>query len=88
MTELQKLWKTEDYWAIWLGLGVVIMALSTFFAGVTIKGWAVTPGSWSDMAGLGADLAKHFTGYLWIFLLFASVFTVSMAIKGSCTKGS
>ena len=24
-SELQKLWKTEDYWAVWLGLGIVLL---------------------------------------------------------------
>jgi uncharacterized membrane protein YadS len=82
MRELQKIWKTEDYWAIWLGLGIVVTALLTFFSGSTIKGWAVTPGKWSNFAGLGADLAKHSLGYFWIFLLFGIVFTISMRIMG------
>ncbi len=24
---LRKLWTTEDYWAVWLGLGTVVLAL-------------------------------------------------------------
>ncbi len=79
-TRVQDLWKTEDYWAVWLGLGVVILALVAFGAGGTIKGWAVTPGSWASGADLGADLAANGWGYSWIFLLFGVVFTISMAI--------
>jgi uncharacterized membrane protein YadS len=81
-TEVEKLWKTEDYWAIWLGLGIVVLALVVFAGGATIKGWAVTPGSWSNGAELGADVAKNVTGFFWIFLLFGVVFTISMAIMG------
>jgi uncharacterized membrane protein YadS len=79
---LDKLWKTEDYWAVWLGLGIVLLALGSYWGGGTIRGWAVTPGSWSTVSELGADLAKHWGGYLVIFLLFGIVFTVSMAIMG------
>jgi len=80
--ELQKLWKTEDYWAVWLGLGVVLLALIAYSAGSSIKGWAVSPGSWSDTGALAADLGSHWSGYLTIFLLFGVVFTISMAIMG------
>lgn len=84
--ELRKLWKTEDYWAVWLGLGIVVLALFVFWSGSTIAGWAVTPGSWSDVSELGADLAKHWGGYVALFLLFGVAFTVSMAIMGHDVK--
>jgi len=80
--ELQKLWKTEDYWAVWLGLGIVFLALAAFWSGSTIASWGVTPGSWSDFSAFGVDLAKHLGGYVTIFLLFGVVFTVSVAIMG------
>ena len=84
--ELQKLWKTEDYWAVWLGLGIVVIALVAYFSGSTIKGWGVSPGGWSDLSGLGADLASHGVAYLIIFAVFGVVFTVSMAIMGRSVK--
>ena len=31
--ELEKLWKSEDYWAIWFA---VILVLGIFFGGITI----------------------------------------------------
>ena len=58
--ELRKLWKTEDYWAVWLGLGIVVLALFVFWSGSTIAGWAVTPGSWSDVSELGADAVRAY----------------------------
>ncbi len=84
--ELEKLWKTEDYWAVWLGLGIVVIALAAYFSGGTIKGWAVKPGSWSALSGLGSDLAGHGLGYLIIFGLFGVVFTISMAVMGRSVK--
>lgn len=80
--ELQKLWKTEDYWAVWLGLGIVLLALVFYWGGSSIKSWAVTPGSWSSISELTADLGHHWTGYLTISLLFGVVFTISMGIMG------
>ena len=79
---LDKLWTTEDYWAVWLGLGIVLLALGAYWGGGSIRGWAATPGSWSAVSELGGDLVKHWGGYLTIFLLFGVVFTVSMAIMG------
>ncbi len=81
-TAIQKLWKTEDYWAIWLGLGIVGAALAAFAAGTSIRSWAVAPGSWSDMGGVLSDVAGHWQGYLAIFLVLGVFFTVSMAIMG------
>jgi uncharacterized membrane protein YadS len=79
---LQKLWKTEDWWAVWLGLAIVLIGLLTFAAGGTIKSWAVTPGTWTSGSGLVADLTQHATGYLLVFALFGTFFTVSMRIMG------
>jgi len=80
--ELQKLWKIEDYWAVWLGLGIVLLALLAYSTGGTIAGWAVKPGSWSTLGALGADFAKHFPQFLIIFAVFGSVFTISMMAMG------
>jgi uncharacterized membrane protein YadS len=81
-SELQKLWKTEDYWAVWLGLGVVLLALVVYSTGGTIAGWAVKPGSWSALDGLGGDFVKRLPHYLIIFSVFGVVFTLSMAVMG------
>jgi len=80
--KLEKLWKTEDYWAVWLGLGIVVLALTAYATGSSITGWAVTPGSWSEVGALVDDLVGHWAGYLTIFLVFGVVFTISMAIMG------
>ena len=81
-SELQKLWKTEDYWAVWLGLGIVLLGLAVYSTGGSIAGWAVKPGSWSDLGGLAGDFAKHLRHYLIIFAVFGVVFTISMVAMG------
>jgi uncharacterized membrane protein YadS len=73
---------TEDYWAIWLGFAVIIMAMGAYFAGGSIKEFAVTPGKWASLADLGADLSKHGLAYLVLFAGFGVVFSVSMRVMG------
>jgi uncharacterized membrane protein YadS len=77
-----KLFKTEDYWAIWLGMIVIFVAIGFYWAGSTLKPWAVTPGTWSNLGELSADLGKHFSAFLSIFFGFGIVFAVSMKIMG------
>ncbi|MEJ2187851.1 MAG: putative sulfate exporter family transporter [Acidobacteriota bacterium] len=80
--EIEKLWTTEDYWAVWLGLGVVLLALGAYFTGGSISSWAIKPGSWSTAGALGANITKNLGHLLLIFGVFGGVFTVSMAIMG------
>ncbi len=77
-----KLLRTEDYWAIWLGMIVIALSVGFFWAGSTLEPWAVTPGTWSDLGQLAADLGEHFSAFVAIFLGFGLVFAVSMRIMG------
>ena len=56
---LEKLWKTEDWWSVWLGLGIVIIAIVALWMGTSIKGWAVLPCKLTDFSKVWADLAKN-----------------------------
>jgi len=80
------IFRTEDYWAIWLGMIVIFLSVGFFWAGSTLKPWAVTPGTWSDVAQLRADLAKQVWGFVSIFLGFGLVFAISMSIMGRNLK--
>jgi uncharacterized membrane protein YadS len=83
---VDKLWKTEDWWSVWFGLGIVLLALGSFAAGSAIKGWAVVPGKWARLDAALAGLSSNAVGYVVIFLLFGAVFSVSMAIMGQPLK--
>jgi len=76
------LWKQEDWWAVWLGLGLVIVALAAFWGGSTIKAWAVTPGRWAQFSEVRTNFRQHGLGYLAVFAVFGAVFAVSMRIMG------
>jgi uncharacterized membrane protein YadS len=81
-----KLWKTEDWWSVWLGLGIVIVAIVALWMGTSIKGWAVLPGKLTDFSKVWADLAKNAGGYLTIFIVLGVIFSVSMKIMGHKLK--
>ncbi len=81
-----KLLTTEDYWAIWLGLGVIALAMIVFWAGSTLKPFAVTPDAWVDLGGIGKDLSKNWFSYGVIFLGFGIIFSISMVAMGRSLK--
>lgn len=78
-----KLLQTEDYWAIWLGLLIIVVTMIAFWSGsLFIKNIAVTPDKWSDLNGITNDLSKHWGAYFTTFLGFVAVFSLSMWIMG------
>lgn len=72
----------EDWWAIWLGLGIVFAAWLLFVNGSSIKWIAVTPRKWSTFAQLQEDFADHALQYLAQFVLWLTVFSVSVRAMG------
>ncbi|PKN05997.1 MAG: putative sulfate exporter family transporter, partial [Deltaproteobacteria bacterium HGW-Deltaproteobacteria-7] len=84
--KLEKLWKTEDWWSVWLGLGLVLVAIIALWMGTSIKGWAVLPSKITGFAAIMADLAKNAGGYLTIFIVMGVVFCISMKLMGHDLK--
>jgi hypothetical protein len=54
-----ELWRKEDWWAIWIGLGLVAVAIALFANGGSIKWIAVAPQKWSQLANVTAQLQQH-----------------------------
>ena len=85
--EKTRLLQTEDWWAVWVGLLVILLSLAGFWAGSPlVKDLAVTPGKWSDPDGIARDLQTNFRGYLAIFFVLLAVFSLSMKIMGHSLK--
>jgi len=86
----KELYLKEDWWAVWLGLGLVVFAIVLFQAGDTniIKALAINPGGlkWTSFA----QLVNHFTQnaqlYLYQFLFWLVLFGVTAAIMGAKLK--
>lgn len=77
-----ELWLKEDWWAIWLGLGIILAALAFFYAGGTLKPLAVTPPRWENFATVTTHLAKTWPMYLLLYAVFCAVFTIAATIMG------
>ncbi|HEX4598382.1 MAG TPA: putative sulfate exporter family transporter [Burkholderiaceae bacterium] len=72
----------EDWWSIWLGVGIVLVAWFLFANGSTIKWVAIIPKKWSSFDQAGADLAAHILQYVVQFALWLTIFCVSMRAMG------
>jgi uncharacterized integral membrane protein (TIGR00698 family) len=78
----KELWLKEDWWAIWLGLGIVIVAYLFFANGSSIKWIAITPDKWSNFGELTSHFGAHIIQYLAQFVLWAVIFGISMKALG------
>ncbi len=74
--------RKEDWWAIWIGLGLVIMAAGLFASGASVKWLAVAPQKWSHWADSAGQLRQHGLQYVSLFLLWAVVFGTGAAALG------
>ena len=72
----------EDWWAIWLGLSIVVVAYVFFANGASIRWIAVTPSKWSTLPQLGAHFAGSYERYIVQFLAWLAVFTVALTSLG------
>lgn len=81
-TGWRELWLKEDWWAIWLGLGIVIVGYLLFAEGASLKWLAVTPAKWSSFAQLGAHFAGNYLRYLAQFAAWLAIFTLALTALG------
>ena len=78
----RELWLKEDWWAIWLGLGIVALAYAFFANGASIKWIAVTPAKWSSLAQLGQHFADNAARYVAQFAAWLAVFSIALTALG------
>jgi uncharacterized integral membrane protein (TIGR00698 family) len=82
----QELWSKEDWWAVWLGLGIVALASALFLGGLSISWIAVAPAKWSTFSQLGAQFTANAWRYAAQFLAFLGVFTAATSLIGHKPK--
>ena len=78
----KEIWLKEDWWAIWLGLGIVIVGYLFFANGGSIKWIAITPGKWSNFGQLTSHFTAHITQYIAQFIMWLIVFSISIRAMG------
>ena len=78
-----ELWKKEDWWAIWIGVGLVLLAYLLFASGASLKWLAVTPAKWNSVAELSRHFSDNWLRYLAQFGLWLLLFSVALKALGS-----
>ncbi|MGA8049645.1 MAG: putative sulfate exporter family transporter [Burkholderiales bacterium] len=81
----KQLYLKEDWWAIWLGLGLMIVAIILFNGGSTVlKTLAINPGGlkWQNFGQLMGHFQANAGTYLAQFICWLVLFGVSARIMG------
>ena len=77
-----ELFRKEDWWAIWIGLGLIAVAVALFAGGSSIKWLAVAPQKWSHLTDVTQQLKAHGLQYAALFVLWAVAFGIGAAALG------
>src|SRR5271163_548324 len=77
-----ELYRKEDWWAVWIGLGMIAVAIALFAGGSSIKWIAVAPQKWSHLQDIRLQLAQHGAQYGALFVLWAVAFGIGAAALG------
>ncbi len=78
----RELLRKEDWWAIWIGLGLIAVAVALFVGGSSIKWIAVAPQKWAHAADVWLQLSQHGAQYAALFVLWAAAFGIGAAALG------
>ncbi len=81
----KELYLKEDWWAIWFGIGLMVLAVVLFNNGSNfLSALAVNPGGvkWSSLDQLAGHFAKNAGMYALQFVFWMALFGVSSSIMG------
>ena len=81
----RELYLKEDWWAVWIGLGLMVVAILLFINGSTIlKSLAINPGGlkWSSWGQLQDHFTQNAHLYLLQFIAWLVIFGASARIMG------
>ncbi len=82
----KELYLKEDWWAVWIGIGLMILAILFFQAGSSnvLKSLAINPGGlkWSSFDQLTSHFSQNANLYLYQFLFWLILFGVTTRIMG------
>lgn len=82
----QKFWSKEDWWAVWFGLGIIILAYIFYLSGSSISWIAVSPAKWSTLSQLANQFSTNAIRYLALLIAFLVIFTIITSFIGQKPK--
>jgi uncharacterized membrane protein YadS len=78
----RELWAKEDWWAIWIGLGIVLVGCALFWSGANLRWLAVLPPRWTNFAQVTGDLAANWPRYATQFVFWLAAFSTALTALG------
>lgn len=78
----KELYLKEDWWAIYLGLGIIIVAYLFFINGSSIKWIAISPAKWHNIGEAWSNFTGHISQYFMQYIFWSLIFTVSLKALG------
>jgi len=78
----RELIRREDWWAIWIGCGLVLAGALLLTAGYSLKWVAIAPTKWTHLTEVTAQLQQHAPQYVALFLLWSVVFGLGLSALG------
>ncbi|MDR2493352.1 MAG: YeiH family protein [Coriobacteriales bacterium] len=79
---LRGLYQKEDWWAVWIGLGTVIIALVMWTFGQSLSPITVSFKGYENFSDLPGILPGLFPGVLFLFLVMLIVFSIAAGVMG------
>lgn len=76
------LWSKEDWWAIWIGLTIVVAACLLYRSGGSLRWLAILPPRWTGFSQILGDLGTNWPRYLAQFVFWLTVFSVALRTLG------
>lgn len=76
----RSLFDKEDWWAIWIGLGLLAAAVILFASGSSLGWLAVTPAKWHALPQLGHQLSANAGRYVAQFVLWTVILGVAVTV--------
>lgn len=79
---VRELFEKEDWWAVWIGLLLVVGAIALFDGGSSIKWLAIAPKAWTTLPEIGAQLSTHALQYVALFVMWAVLLGIGARAVG------
>lgn len=80
------IWNKEDWWAVWLGLSIVLVAIVIWSAGGSVKPFALSLPAWKDFGKVTAYFQSNIGNLFVLYLGFLVVFSFAIKFLGHKLK--